>query len=115
MSHRSDPPRVTRVTRLTRVTPAPAPPPRPPFQPRPPRRRVDLSRLLTPAARWTLAIVVIVAIGFAGWWTGRDRPVPAWISQGLVSWLGWAYLALAAVALVSWWRRRRAGSKQEDP
>jgi hypothetical protein len=81
----------------------------------PPHRRVDLFRLLTPVARWVLAIAVIVAIALAGWWTGRDRPVPAWISQGLVPWLGWAYLALVAVALVSWWRRRRASSQQEEP
>lgn len=82
---------------------------------RPPRRRIDLRTLLPPAARWALAIAVIAAIGFAGWWTGRDQPVPAWISNGLVPWLGWIYIALAAVAAVSWWRRRRDASKQEEP
>lgn len=80
---------------------------------RPPRRRIDLFRLLAPGARIALALVVIVAVALAAWWTGRDDPVPAWISDGLVPVLGWAYIVLALVALVSWWRRR--SGRRDEP
>jgi len=74
---------------------------------RPPRRRIDLFRLLSPAARTALALAVVAAVSLAAWWVGRDDPVPAWITKGLVPLLGWIWLALAAVALASWWLRRR--------
>ena len=77
---------------------------------RPPRRRVDL-RLLPPVARTALALLVIAAVVLAAWWTGRDDPVPPFITDVLVPLLGWLWLALAAVALVSWWRRRRKGAR----
>lgn len=75
--------------------------------PRPPRRRIDLLRLLSPAARMVLALAVVAVVSLAAWWVGRDEPVPAWIATGLVPLLGWLWLALAAVALASWWLRRR--------
>jgi hypothetical protein len=77
---------------------------------RPPRRRVDL-RLLPPLARTALALLVIVAVSLAAWWTGRDDPVPPFITNVLVPLLGWLWLALAAFAFVSWWRRRRKGAQ----
>jgi hypothetical protein len=76
---------------------------------RPPRQRVDLFRLLSPLARTALALAVVVAVSLAAWWTGRDDPVPPFITDVLVPLLGWLWLALAAFAFVSWWRRRRKG------
>lgn len=76
---------------------------------RPPRRRVDLFKLLTPAARYAVAVAIIVVVSLAAWWTGRDEPVPPAVNGILVPLLGWLWLALAAVALASWlWRRRKA-------
>jgi hypothetical protein len=65
---------------------------------------------LQPAARTALALAVIALVSTAAWWTGRNDPVPAWITTWLVPALGWAWLALAGVALASSladrWRRR---------
>jgi hypothetical protein len=80
----------------------------------PPRRRVDLFQLLSPAARAAVAVTLIVAVSLGAWWVGRDRPVPAWISDGLVPLLGWACIVLALLGLVSWWRRRR-GARRDEP
>jgi hypothetical protein len=83
-----------------------------PDAPRPPRRRINLFQLLPPAARAVLALLVIAAVSALAWWTGRNDPVPAWIETRLVPLLGWAWLALAGVAIASWWlqwlRRRKA-------
>jgi hypothetical protein len=76
----------------------------------PPRRRIDLFQRLGPAARAVLALAVIALVSAAAWWTGRDDPVPTWITARLVPALGWIWLALAGVALASSlasrWRRR---------
>jgi hypothetical protein len=77
---------------------------------RPPRRRIDL-RQLPPAARTALALLVVAAVALAAWWLGRDDPVPAWISDRLVPLLGWAWLALAAVALFARWQQRRQAGR----
>jgi hypothetical protein len=79
---------------------------------RTPRIRIDLRRRLSPPAATLLALVVIAAVSALAWWTGRNDPVPAWIETRLVPLLGWAWLALAGVAIASWWlqwlRRRKA-------
>lgn len=54
----------------------------------------------------TLGIVVIA------WWVGRNDPVPAWITTGLVPALGWIYIALVVIAVAGWWRRR-ASTKRD--
>jgi hypothetical protein len=74
---------------------------------------VDLHRL-RPAARWTLAVAVVALVAVLAWWSGHDDPVPAWITRWLVPALGYAWLALAAVALVSHWRRRRPKPPARD-
>lgn len=86
------------------------------FRPRPPRRRVDLFKVLPPAARYALALAIIAAVALAGWWVGRDEPVPPAVGGFLVPLLGWLWLALAAVALASWlWRRRKARNPARSP
>lgn len=80
---------------------------------RPPRRRVDLSRL-APRTRTALALAIVVAVSLAAWWSGRDDPVPPFITDVLVPALGWLWLALAAFALVAWWRRRGKGGPDAD-
>jgi hypothetical protein len=79
---------------------------------RTPRIRIDLRRRLSPPVATLLALVVLAAVSALAWWTGRNDPVPAWIETRLVPLLGWAWLALAGVAIASWWlqwlRRRKA-------
>jgi hypothetical protein len=82
------------------------------------RIRIDLRRSLAPAARWGLALAIVAAVVLLAWHVGRDRPVPAWISDRLVPALGWIYLALVAVALVHLIRKRLARRReraQEKP
>lgn len=88
----------------------------PDFRPRPTRRRIDLFKLLTPAARYGIALLVIAAVALAAWWSGHDDPVPPAVGGILVPLLGWLWLALAAVALASWlWRRRKAHKTGRNP
>ena len=54
--------------------------------------------------RYAIALVLTAAIAGAGWYVGRNRPVPEWITGGLIPFLGWLVLALAAVAVVQWLR-----------
>ena len=84
-------------------------------RPSPPRRRIDLFRLLPPAARYGVALLVIAAVSLAAWWSGRDEPVSPAVHGLLVPLLGWLWLALAAVALASWlWRRWQARRRRKE-
>lgn len=83
-----------------------------------PRRRIDLHRTLSAPARWALALLIVGVVALLAVWQGHDRPVPAWIEEGLVPALGWIWLGLAALALVgvglpAWRRalRRRAAAR----
>jgi len=64
--------------------------------------------------RLAIASAVGGAVVTLAWFVGRDDPVPDWISKGLVPALGWIYLAMLAVALVHWLRRRRTADKEEE-
>jgi hypothetical protein len=55
-------------------------------------------------ARYTIALAITTFIAGAGWYVGRNRPVPEWITHGLIPFLGWLVLGLAAIALVQWLR-----------
>lgn len=82
---------------------------------RPTRVRIDLFKRLSSAALYAVALSIVIAVVAAAWLAGRDDPVPAWISDGLVPALGWIYLALLVVAGAHVLRRRRAlGRNKED-
>ena len=71
----------------------------------PARRRVDL-RVLPSWIQWALALGATAAVVLAAWWAEGDQPLPSWASENLVPGLGVAWLLLAAVALITRWRRR---------
>lgn len=77
------------------------------------RTRVDLRRSLPPWLILLLGAAIAVGVALLAWWVGRDDPAPTWITERLVPALGWVYIALALVALVSWWRRRAHGRAEE--
>jgi hypothetical protein len=60
--------------------------------------------------RYPLALAVVAAVVAAAWFTGRDRPTPAWITEWLVPILGWVFIGLVTIALVSRLRRGRRDS-----
>jgi peptidoglycan/LPS O-acetylase OafA/YrhL len=78
------------------------------IRPPPPRIRINLRKGLPAWIRYPLAIAIVAAISIGAWIVGRDRPTPAWISEGLVPALGWIYLVLVAIAVVHWIRKLRA-------
>ncbi|HEX2828585.1 MAG TPA: hypothetical protein VHP37_19685 [Burkholderiales bacterium] len=93
-------------------------PPLPPRDPtrHTPRIRIDLRRGLPVAARYAVAIVIVVTVSLAAWYVGRDEPTPRWIGEGLVPALGWIYLALLAIAAVHWIRQLRAKrARRKEP
>ena len=70
------------------------------------RNKLDLNRL----PRWLqylIAVVLVVVVGGAGWYVGRDRPTPYWIQHYLIPGLGWLGLLLIVLAVADWIRRRR--------
>ena len=76
------------------------------------RQRKTLSLFsLSAVVRNGIALIVVAGVSAAGWLVGRDRPVPEWIESRLLPVLAWAVLALAAVALVDWVRRRRGNRR----
>jgi hypothetical protein len=92
----------------------------PPISPRspayPPRIRIDLRRGLPAAARYALALVIVIGVSLAAWYVGRDDPTPRWIAEGLVPALGWIYLALLAIAAVYWIRQLKAKrARRKEP
>lgn len=66
---------------------------------------MDLHRLPWPL-KYGLSALVIAGVATAAWFVGRGRPVAPWIGRWLIPALGWAWLALAAVALAGAVRRR---------
>ena len=71
-----------------------------------PRRRINLFAL--PAwLQYLIAAVVTAIIAGAGWYVGRDDPVPVWIKKYLIPGLGWLGLLLIVLAAVDRVRRGR--------
>ncbi len=58
--------------------------------------------------QYVVAILVMAVVAAAGWYIGRDRPVPHWIQAYLIPGLAWFGLVLIVLALVDWIRRRRS-------
>lgn len=59
--------------------------------------------------QYLVALSVIAVVAAAAWLVGRDRPVPHWVTHGIIPVLGWVYIAFAAYWVVSRilrWRRR---------
>lgn len=70
------------------------------------RNKPDLQNL-PQWLQYLIAAVVMGGIAAAGWYIGRDRPVPLWIKGYLIPGLGWLGLFLIIVAVADWFRRRR--------
>lgn len=70
------------------------------------RNKLDLHNL-PQRLQYLIAAVVVAVVAGAGWYVGRDRPVPTWIKVYLIPGLGWLGLLLIVVAVIDWVRRRR--------
>lgn len=64
---------------------------------------------------YTVAIIVSVAIGLAGYLVGRDNPVPPWIENFLIPALAWLGVVLILLAVGDWLRQRRRASRRPPP
>lgn len=51
--------------------------------------------------QYVLALLTVCVVGGLSWVVGKDKPVPEWVSSQVVPGLGWLYLALLGVALLS--------------
>ena len=69
-------------------------------------KKIDLHRL-PPWLQYLIAIVLVAIVAAAGWYFGRDRPVPHWIEHYLIPGLAWFGLLLIVLAVADWIRRRR--------
>jgi hypothetical protein len=70
------------------------------------QNRLDLNKL----PYWLQCLIGVIAavlVGGAGWYVGRDNPVPHWIQRYLIPGLAWFGLLLIVLAVVDWIRRRR--------
>jgi len=56
--------------------------------------------------RYVIAMVVVAVVAAAGWFVGRENPVPPWIERYLIPGLGWLGLLLIVIAVGDWIRRR---------
>lgn len=78
-------------------------------QSRPSRIRVDLRRLPR-FWYWVVALMVTGGVGWLAWKTGRPGEGTVWVRERVAPVLGWVWIGLAAVALVTWpFRRKREG------
>jgi hypothetical protein len=81
-------------------------------------RRINLYDM----AAWqcyTIALLVTAVVAGAGWYVGRDRPVPGWFETVLRPVLGWFVLLVLAGRCVEWVvkkaRRERAAITDTKP
>jgi hypothetical protein len=49
-----------------------------------------------------ISILIVAVVVIAAWLTGRGRPVPWWITRGIIPALGWVYIVFGA-----WWVANR--------
>jgi len=63
-----------------------------------PRNKLDSHRL-PHWLQYLITAVVMVLIAGAGWYVGRDRPVPFWVQHYLIPGLGWLGLLLIIAAV----------------
>lgn len=53
----------------------------------------------------------MIAIATAGYFVGRDKPVPHWIERYLVPGLGWLGLILILIVVADWLKSRFGGNQ----
>jgi hypothetical protein len=57
--------------------------------------------------QYAIAALLMAAIAAAGYFIGRDRPIPAWIERFLMPGLGWLGLVLIVIIVIDWIKRRQ--------
>lgn len=57
--------------------------------------------------QYVIALTVVAVVVAVAWVVGRDDPVPGWITDDLIPILGWTYLALVVVVIVTRLARRK--------
>jgi hypothetical protein len=70
-----------------------------------PRKKVDL-RTLPTWLQYLISLTTIAIVVAVAWLAGRNNPLPEWISLYLVPALGWLFIGLVVIALVSRLRRK---------
>lgn len=65
--------------------------------------------------RKAVGLMAVAAVAVAAWLVGRDRPVPPWLEGRLLPALAWVVLALVALLVVDWIRRRRRDGARSSP
>ena len=70
------------------------------------RIRIDLFRL-RPVWYWSIALIIVGLVSTLAWWVAQRRPQATSLSPGVRDVLGWCFIVLALVALITWPLRRR--------
>lgn len=70
------------------------------------RIKIDLHQLPT-RAKYGIALIVVAVVSLAAWWTSDTHTVGNWQENRLALLLGWLYIVLCVVYLVSRWTKRR--------
>ena len=74
------------------------------------RNKIDLTQL-PKWQQYLIALVIVAIVVAAALVTGKDNPVPAWISQYLIPGLGWLGLILILLAVGDWVGKRLRSRK----
>jgi peptidoglycan/LPS O-acetylase OafA/YrhL len=59
--------------------------------------------------QYLISLSALAVVVTAAWLIGKDQPVPSWLITKMIPTLGWIYIVLLVVAMVSRW----AGKKPE--